>query len=179
MAIFRDDDDRRAFASIVNRYLSEVPSLDHFGRPYAQLGSEVKLCARNLLTTHYHLIFNQLAEGGMDNLMRRVINAYTQYFHRRYGTSGSLFAGPFRAKRIEGRKSFLYRVGYVHKNHKREGLDWAHSSHRQFLEPDEAPSWLNVGPVLNAFGGLEEYLEYMEEFEERARLDEKLRLDRG
>jgi hypothetical protein len=174
--LFRDDEDRATFEGLIARYLSKVPHFDARGNPYVQLRDEVRACAGNQLTTHYHLIAWQKLPGGIDNLMRRVIHAYTRYYHSKYGTSGSLFPGPYRARRIIGRKSLKWRIAYVQKNHKELGLDWKFSTHRYF-NGDGGPDWLEVDATLDVFGGLDDYLEYMEKFELRAELDEELRID--
>ncbi len=177
MTIFRDDDDRRTFEWMIQRHLSIVPNKDLRGREYVSLRSEVRLVARNVMTTHFHLVLWQRVAGGIDRLMRRVLAAYVRYFHRKYGTTGPLFAGEYRARRLDGPKTFMWRVGYVHDNHKRLGVDYEFSTHGLYLKPDDAPSWLEVGPTLKIFGGLDGYLDYMRKRAERNALDEELRVD--
>lgn len=175
--LFRDDEDRVTFEWLVNRHLSAVPQLDGRRRPYVCLRDEVRLCARNLLWTHFHLILWQRVNGGIDQLMRRVLNAYTRYYNDKYGRAGSLFPGPYRARLIEGRKSFMWRVAYVQNNHKREGLDWRFSTHRLFVAQDPPPSWLELDRTLTVFGGRDAYSDYMKRFLTRADLDRDLRID--
>jgi hypothetical protein len=176
-SIFRDDDDRRTFEWMINRHLSVVPSKDQRGRPYVSLRDDVGLVARNLLATHFHLILWQKVRGGIDRLMRRVLAAYVRYFHRKYGTSGPLFAGEYRARLLDGPKTFMWRVGYVHDNHKRLGPDYEFSTHRLYLDPQDAPSWLEVAPALKVFGGVKGYAQYMSLREQRNALDQDLRVD--
>jgi hypothetical protein len=109
--------------------------------------------------------------------MRRAMAGYVRYFHRKYGADGPLFAGEYRARRLDGPKTFMWRVAYVHDNHKRLGLDYRYSTHRLFLNPQDAPSWLEVEATLKLFGGLDGYLEYMRLRADRNALDEDLRLD--
>lgn len=179
MAIFRDDTDRRTFEGMIQRYLSSVSAKDERGREYASLRGEVRMIARNPLTTRFHLILWQGVPGGIDRLMRRVLAGYVRYFHRKYGTSGPLFAGEYRARRLNGPRTFMWRVGYVHDNHKRLGVDYQFSTHGLYLEPDAAPTWLEVDATLRVFGGLDGYLEYMRKRAERNALDDELRIDSG
>lgn len=179
MAIFRDDDDRKMFEWMIQRHLSTVPHKDQRGREYVSLRHEVRLVARNLMTTHFHLILWQKVPGGIDRLMRRVMASYVRYFHRKYGTHGPMFAGEYRARRLDGPKTFMWRVGYVHDNHKRLGVDYKFSTHALYLNPEAAPSWLEVGPTLKIFGGVDGYLEYMRKRAERNALDAELRIDFG
>jgi hypothetical protein len=109
--------------------------------------------------------------------MRRVLGAYSRYYHRRHGTDGQLLEGRFRARPIVGRKSFMWRIAYVHKNHKSEGLDWRFSTHRFFSGGEDAPGWLERDKTLGVFGGRRSYRAYMERFTTRQELDNELRID--
>lgn len=174
--LFRDDEDRAEFEWLMDRHLSDVIHRDLRGRKIVSLRHEVRLCARNLLSSHYHLVLWQKIAGGISRLMRRVIAAYTDYYHRKYGTSGTLFPGPYRSDRLIGRKRFLWCVAYVHANHKRLLLESPHSTHGWYLA-EEAPGWLEVASTLRAFGGRDAYLEYMKRYLERKSLDTELRVD--
>lgn len=175
--LFRDDADREVFESIIVRHLSSVEHRDGRGRAYACLRGEVRLCAANLLWSHFHLILWQRVPGGIDRLMRRVLAAYSRYYHRRYGTSGQLLEGRYRARAITGRKSLKWRIAYVHDNHKREGLSWRFSTHRFFAEAEGAPSWIEVERTLRVFGDANDYRHYMDSFRLRRDLDSELRID--
>lgn len=173
--MFRDDADRQTFEDMLDRHLSRLPSKDSRGRQYVSFYGELELCARNLLTTHFHLIFIQKVAGAIERLMQRVMTAYTRYYNRRHGTEGPLYDGRYCSRRMEGLKSFRWRVGYVVDNHKSQGVDWKFSTHRRMLEADDAPSWLAVEKTLRLFGGLDAYLTYMRKRQYRAELDEELR----
>lgn len=175
--LFRDDEDRRTFESMINRHLSKVLQTDDRGRPYFCLRDEVRMSARNVLTTHYHLVLIQKVPGGIAALMRRVMPAYTRYYHRKYGTSGPLCAKEYSAIKIVGKKSLKYRIAYVNANHKRLREGYEFSTHPLMLDPDDAPTWLEVGPTLRVFGGLDGYLEYMRDYNERRDLDDHLRIE--
>lgn len=82
------------------------------------------------MTKHFHPVLWQKVAGGIDRLMRRVTAGYVRYFHRRYGTSGPMFAGEYRARRLDGLKTFMWRVGgvdgyfeYMRKRAERNALD--------------------------------------------------------
>lgn len=175
--LFREDADRRQFEYLIDRHLSTTVRRDARGRPYAHLRDEVRLNARNLLYTHFHLVLWQRVSGGIERLMSRVLAEYSRYFHRKYGTSGYLYFGEYRARRIESRAQFRWRVGYVHGNHRGEGLDWPFSTHRALLHPDEAPSALDASSTLRQFGGADGYLDYMAKRATREALDQELRFE--
>jgi hypothetical protein len=164
--LFRDDEDRQHFEHLINRHLSSVEHRDKRGRIVVCLRGLVRLCARNLLFSHFHLVLWQRQPGGIESLMKRVLVAYARYHHDKYGTSGQLLEGNYRARRITDRSSFCWRIAYVHFNRKSEGLDWRFSTHRWFAGDDDPPSWIEVDATLERFGGRAEYLRYLEQYRE-------------
>lgn len=173
--MFRDDDDREAFSDMIVRYLSASPTFDSRGRPYVNLRDQVRLFARNILTTHFHLAVEQLQRGGLEQLMQRVGATYTRRFNRKYGTSGDLFEERYGSRRIEDRKSFMWRIAYVNDNHKRLGVEYKFSTHKYFVDPGGPPGWLDSERALRVFGGRDAYLSYLSDREIRNRLDRELR----
>lgn len=172
--IFRDDADRDKFKDLLVSHLSAVAHFDSRGRPVKSLRDEVSLVAMCLMTTHFHLVLWQRVPRGMERLMRSVLVAYTSYFNRRHGTSGSLFAGEYRARQLEDAKDFMWAVGYVHDNHA-SGLDYRYSTHGRYLRADHSASWLDVEASLSVFGGRAAYRRYMQKRADRAALDDELR----
>lgn len=174
LPMFRDDQDRRTFEEMMNRHLSKIPHTDRRGRRYRSFYGQLEMCARNLLTTHFHLVFIQKEPGAIEQLMQRVMTAYTRYYNRRHGAEGPLYEGRYCSRRMEGLKSFRWRVGYVVDNHKAKGVDWKFSTHHRMVGAD-TPSWLAAETTLRLFGGLDGYLDYMRKRRYRAALDEELR----
>lgn len=173
--LFIDDEDRLVFEEIQNRHLSRVPHFDARGRQYVCLRDSVRMVGRNILTTHFHNIFRQIQAGGMEDLMRRVTNAYTRYFHQRHGTDGTLFDDRYRARRIEDLESLRWRIAYV-QGGQSGGVDHRFSTHRRYLdEPEDWPSWLEVGEGLRIFGGLDKYKTFLQKRQARENLDAELR----
>lgn len=98
-----------------------------------------------------------MVSGGSGELMRAVLVAYTHYFNRKYGKSGSLFVDATRRRLLTGRRDELDTISYVHDNH---GIDCRceFCSHRFYVgDVDEAPSWIGVRRGLELFGGVAEY----------------------
>lgn len=160
---------------MLNRYLTRHPTFDRFGRPYANLSEQVRLCARNVLTTHYHLGLDQLEAGGIAELMHRTTTSYVRYYNQRYGTKGSPFLGEYNSRKVEDLKQIKYRILYVNANHKTEGVGYRFSTHRRLLTPNDVPSWLDAERTLGFFGGLKEYRDYVTKYSTRLNLDEELR----
>jgi REP element-mobilizing transposase RayT len=145
-AAFVDDRDRREFIALLNRY----------SRQFAGL---VEVHAYCLMTTHFHLIVSQLRPAELERFMTGLSSAYVRYSNRRHGTGGSLFDGPYRARRLTTRKDFRWSLAYVHDNHP-TGREYEFSNHRAFLDADERPGWLRIEPALAQFGAIEHYQEF-------------------
>jgi hypothetical protein len=173
--LFGDDEDRAYFAWLIDRHLSPGVRRDRRGRPFVCLVEMVTMNARCILTSHYHLILCQKIPGGIEQLMGRVLSTYTRYHHRKYGSSGPLFNGPYRSRHLATPKQFKWALAYVHDNHKRLGVDYRFSTHRAFVEPELAPGSLDFEPALRVFGGREDYLRYIEQRALRDELDAELR----
>lgn len=77
----------------------------------------VKVHAYALLPNHYHLILEQVVDGGISEYMKRVSAGYTGYFNEKNNRSGSLFQGPFKRVRVENDSYFNYLLAYVNENH--------------------------------------------------------------
>lgn len=162
--LFRDDEDRRYFEYLIDRHLASVPPLDSRGRPLEWLYGKLRQCARNLLSSHFHQVLWQTEPGMIERLMHNALGAYSRYYRAKYGFSGQLYDGPYRARRIEDRPSLRWRIAYVHFNHKGMGLDWEFSTHRLFMEDADPPGWLAAQPMLRLFGGRDGYLSYLEQY---------------
>ncbi|MFB3918713.1 MAG: transposase [Candidatus Velamenicoccus archaeovorus] len=69
-----------------------------------------------LMPNHFHLILQQLAEGGVPVFMHKLGTSYTKYFNKKYDRSGVLFQGAYKAKRIENETYLLHLSRYIHLN---------------------------------------------------------------
>lgn len=86
---------------------------------------------------HYHFILKQLSDNGISRFMQRLSTSHTMYFNQKHKHSGSLFQGPFKAKRINTRKYLIWLSAYIHGNPeihklvKAENYQW--SSYQDYL----------------------------------------------
>jgi putative transposase len=121
--IFTDRHDQdRFFQSLVEfNTLDPIGSLYENSRrqrggPTATLSEKlVNIIAYCLNPNHYHLILEQLVDGGISELMKR-IGGYTWYFNNKYDRSGTLFQGKFKAVHIDSNEYFLHVSAYVNLN---------------------------------------------------------------
>lgn len=57
----------------------------------------VKINAYCLMPNHYHLILEEIINGGISKFMQRFGTGYTMYFNKKYNRVGSLFQGTFKS----------------------------------------------------------------------------------
>ena len=139
-AVFRDDEDRRAFLATLEEAIEQ---------------DGLRLHAFCLMPNHYHL----LLETPRANLSRAIgwlQTTYTIRFNRRHRRSGHLFQGRFKAHVVDAEDYARQLVCYVHLNpvrprdksaivpaDRRGVLDqWRWSSHLAYLGRTPVPPWL-------------------------------------
>ena len=140
--IFLSDGDRRRFLFYLGKYC------DLF---------DFRVHTYCLMKTHIHL----LAESTEDNLsefMRRLLTAYTVWFHKRHQSHGHLFSGRFKSLVVERGDYMLALWRYIHLNPVDAGIarfpeDYPWSSMRAFLDRDKAPPFLFMDEILGWFDG--------------------------
>lgn len=76
----------------------------------------VKIHAFALLTNHFHLILEQIAENGIARFMHRLEMGYSRYFNILYSRNGNLFQGAYKMKHINKDAYMMYLPLYVHLN---------------------------------------------------------------
>ena len=69
---------------------------------------------------------------------QRVFNSYTKAFNRRYGRSGTLFEGPYRAIHVDRDSYLLHLCRYIHANPVKHGLvsdlaQWPYSNYLDWI----------------------------------------------
>src|SRR3990167_9139681 len=125
--IFHDERVFRQFLTSLSFYLEEppLPGLsaakkrpdelsDYLGTvPSAPL---VRIHAYCLMQNHFHLIVEQLADGGLSTFLRRVQLSYTRYYNTRHRRVGPLLQGAYQFVRIGNDEQLLHVSRYIHLN---------------------------------------------------------------
>ena len=132
--VFRDDDDRRLFLSLLATAVRRHRLAVH------------ALC---LMGTHYHLV----VEGRVADLSRalHLLNGvYALEFNARHGRFGHLFADRFSTRAVQSEEHLAEACRYVVSNPVRAGLvrragDWPWSASRYGV--DESAERLEPGPL--------------------------------
>ncbi len=171
--IFTDTHDTdRFFKSLV-----EFNATDPIGSLYEnsryQRGGEtatpseklVNIIAYCLNPNHYHLILEQLVDGGISEFLKR-IGGYTWYFNNKYKRNGSLFQGVFKSVHIDSNEYLLHVSAYVNLNghvHKLDSTNTqlvsSRSSWGEYTEKG-ARGICEKEIVLGQFGNNDEYKEF-------------------
>lgn len=155
--MFRDDDDRRYFKSLLERYLDPRGN----DGPHANYRDRVELWSLTIKTNHYHLVLRQLVPGGVGALMRAVLALYVRHFNRKYGDAGAMFSGEVRFRPAATRRDILNAIAYVHENHGDHCFcefctHWLYVGH-----PAHVPGWVSVAVALKCVGGVGRYSDWL------------------
>jgi putative transposase len=121
--IFIDEQDRIEFLNRVERYKQKTGYI---------------LYAYVLMTNHFHLLIETPKEA-ISKIMQLINFTYTQYFNKKYGKTGHLFQGRYKALLCDRNKYLLELVRYIHLNPVRQrmvnspaGYRW--SSHNDYIK---------------------------------------------
>jgi hypothetical protein len=72
----------------------------------------VRIIAYHLLPNHFHLLLEQMIDGGVSEFMKR-IGGYTKYFNEKYERGGVLFQGKYKCAHIHNNEHLQYLLAYV------------------------------------------------------------------
>lgn len=130
--VFEDLSDSRRFLRSMVAFNDEYPARSLFlhDRLHSNSGSTatvpkteeetrkplVNIIAYCLNPNHFHLLLEQVSDGGVSEFMRRVSGGYTWYFNNKYGRTGSLFQGRFKSVHVESNEYLLHVSVYINLN---------------------------------------------------------------
>ena len=100
--------------------------------------------------------------------MQAIFNVYSKAFNSKYGLSGTLFEGPFRAIHIDRSEYLLHLCRYIHRNPLDAGIviapeQWHYSNYLEFIGKREG-TLVDREFVKENFGSPEEYREFVMEY---------------
>ena len=73
----------------------------------------VRIMADCLMPNHFHLLIEEIREGGISKFMHKLGTGYAEYFNNKYGRVGSLFQGRFKAVVVDDEMYLRYLLVYV------------------------------------------------------------------
>lgn len=182
--IFRDDNDYARFLFLILFLQSpiSIPHPERFIKKFIktqdfQLRNEVlkniidrrtvELISFALMPNHFHLLLEELDDGGISYYMHRIQNAYVKYFNAKYERSGHLFQGNFKSVGVTNNNQFLYLSSYIHKNPKelhnwnKNYENYKYSSYQDFIKDNRWKGLLNTEIILEQFKSKEEYRNFV------------------
>ena len=153
--------------SIHLRFDLPSPSVD-------EKNQQVRIIAFCLMPNHFHLLIEQLRDGGISTFIRKISDSYTRYFNTKYERIGALFQGKFKAKLIESDEYLLQLSKYIHRNPmllpmwKNRLSEYTFSSYPGYLNPKRNIQFCEYKTVLDFFGKSKSlsYQSFVEETEE-------------
>ena len=100
---------------------------------------DVAVIAYCLMPNHYHFLLRQDGPQPAGWLPQRVFNSYTKAFNKRYGCTGTLLEGPYKAIHIDQESYLLHLCRYIHANPVRHGLvsdlaQWPYSNYLEWID---------------------------------------------
>ena len=99
----------------------------------------VNIIAFCLVENHFHLILEELTDGGIARFMKRLGIGMAKKYNERYKERGSLFQGAYRSKTISDDRYFRYVSAYVQL---KNALDMYPKGHKNVREDfDHAYNW--------------------------------------
>ena len=73
----------------------------------------VRILADCLMPNHFHLLLEEIKEGGTSKFMQKSGIGYAKYFNKKYSRVGGLFQGRFKAVVIENDIHLQYVLAYI------------------------------------------------------------------
>lgn len=139
-----------------NKLGNETPKLDE--------KKLVNIIAYCLNPNHFHLILEQVADGGISKFMKRLGGGYTNYYNEKEKRSGSLFQGVFKAVHIDSNEYLLHVSAYVNLNDRVHQLGnetpklvKSKSSWPEFTDPSIKENYCCKEIILDQFKNKKEY----------------------
>jgi len=121
--IFREKDNYLFLLRRLKKYANEL---------------HIAIIAYCLMPNHYHFLLRQDGEQPVGLLLQRTFNSYTKAFNRRYGRTGTLFEGRFKAIHVDKDGYLLHLCRYIHANPVKAGVvsrleNWPYSNYLEWI----------------------------------------------
>lgn len=163
MPIVRDAEDRRRFLLMLAHFNDKFAAenwfrdlVDNrlvysFERPqtWPEQDKIVKVICFCLLDNHFHLILEEIEEGGIAKFMQRFGTAMSKHFNEKYKEKGSMFQGSYRSKTISNDNYLRYVSVYVQVKNAFDIFPGGYAS--AIKDFDKAYTWATTSPF-NSLG---------------------------
>lgn len=125
-SIVRDDEDKIRFLLMLTHFNDEHQpanwfrdisdsNLSLFERPdlWPEQKKLVNIIAFCLLDNHFHLLLEEIQEGGVSKFMQRLGTGMSYRYNLKYDEHGSIFQGSFRSRTVDRDNYFRYVIAYI------------------------------------------------------------------
>jgi putative transposase len=135
-SVFYDTADYQAFVRLIGEACTRLP---------------LDVLAACLMPNHVHIVLRPNCDGDLGRWMQWLLTAHVRRYHRRYGSSGHVWQGLFKAFPIQHDAHLLQVMRYVERNALRANLvvraeDWRWGS-LAWRYAGHSPSFLVLPPV--------------------------------
>lgn len=127
LPIVRDDEDRFRFLLMLTHFndnfassnwhrdLCDAHTHRNFKRPshWPERDAHVRLIAFGLVENHFHLLLEEIKEGGIARFMHRLCTGMAKRFNERHGEKGALFQGSYCARTVDDDDYLRYVSAYI------------------------------------------------------------------
>lgn len=125
----------------------------------------VEIICYCLMPNHFHLLVKQLQDGGISELMRKLLLSATKYRNTKYNRQGSVFQVPFKAVHVESEEQLLHVSRYIHLNPlvsllTKDLKSYPWSSYLNYIGLSDNPA-LKKEEVLNFFKSPQDYEKFV------------------
>lgn len=125
-SIVRDEEDKNRFLLMLTHFNDEYQpenwfrdisssGLSLFERPgeWPEQKKLVNIIAFCLLDNHFHLLLEEIQEGGISKFMQRLGTSMSYRYNLKYDEHGSIFQGSFRSCTVDRDNYLRYVIAYI------------------------------------------------------------------
>src|SRR3989344_334245 len=169
LPIVRDEIDRSDFLLMLTHFndhfcplnwrrdLYDANARNSFERPpyWPEQVPLVVISAFALVENHFHLLLQEIVEGGISRFMQRLGTGMAKRFNERYTEQGSLFQGAYRARTVHDDYYFRYVSSYIQVKNAFDvhpkGYTWARDNFDEAYEWAKKYPYSSLGDYVGAF----------------------------
>lgn len=140
---------------------------------------DITVIAYCLMDNHYHFLLRQNNDATISQFMQGIFNIYSKTFNKKYGLSGTLFEGAFKAIWVDQYEYLLHLCRYIHRNPVEADMvrrpeQWHYSNYLEFIEQRDG-ELVDREFVKENFGTPEEYQDFVMNYVPPEKTQKKLR----
>jgi putative transposase len=116
---------------------------------------DVRVHVYCLMDNHFHLLVEQISDGGVSRYMHRLLGIYVRLFNKDLGRTGRLFESEYKFVPIEGDGQFGQLIRYIHFNPVKALLGLSGVSAKEIVKRASEWKWSNCDEYLKGRGSLQ------------------------